>query len=151
MAQDLQRWNNQQFACSIYQQIPDKNGVQFIVEAVHVDCPQERAYILYKSFEGMRGDILKYYIDGQLNIYESPEDANLEKLGDESTGFGAKIGHIQFKLQPDTFKRRMKKDKNFMDWVYETEKVYSGNETEEKRVVRYNPTIYGGTINIKEL
>jgi hypothetical protein len=63
------------------------------VEAVHIDCPWERAYIMFDSIGGMRGDVLKYYIDEELCIYESAEKAE-EEIGNLSTGFGKKIGHI---------------------------------------------------------
>lgn len=66
MSQDLQRWRNQNFACSVYN--TRNHGGGFLVEAVNVDKPLQRAYMRTPTLMGMRGQILKFYIDSMLKI-----------------------------------------------------------------------------------
>lgn len=66
MAQDIQRWRNQNFACSVYHLKDSIN--QFLVEAINVDRPEERAYLTLPTLKGMRGQVLLYYIDQMLKI-----------------------------------------------------------------------------------
>ena len=53
-------------------------GAGYVVEAINVDRPHQRAYILqYDGFKGMRGQVLKYFIDEKLKIFGSKEiDSN---------------------------------------------------------------------------
>jgi len=71
MSQDIQRWRNQDFACTVYQKGNHEQGTTYWIEAVHVDSYKERAIKFVSSMGGMRGEILKYYIDSMLAIYES--------------------------------------------------------------------------------
>jgi len=60
MAQDIQRWKNQDFACSAYSLKDMEVGINGkmignIVEAIHVEKPSERAYLAMEDFDTMRG------------------------------------------------------------------------------------------------
>lgn len=78
MAQDKQRWKNQDFACSVFfagfRIAADRAGGEreleegYVVEAVNVDKPGERAYLYVKSLAGMRGTALQAYIDEELRL-----------------------------------------------------------------------------------
>ena len=86
-----------------------------VVEAINVDKPKQRAYLLsHDSFKGMRGQILKYYIDEKLRIYGVGED------GSSQTGFGDHvIGRIEFASDPEQFKKKVKNNPQYENWEYE--------------------------------
>ena len=86
-----------------------------VVEAINVDKPKQRAYLLsYDSFKGMRGQILKYYVDEMLRIYGVGEDASSQ------TGFGDHvIGRIEFACGPEQFKKKVKNNAEYENWEYE--------------------------------
>lgn len=66
MVQDEQRWRNQNFACTIYN--TEELGGGFLVEAVNIDKPHQRAYIRLKTLVGLRGLALKFFLDEKLRI-----------------------------------------------------------------------------------
>lgn len=80
MAADVQRWRNQEFIVSVFNL--QKEGGGYVVEAINIDKPEQRAYLLsYDNFDGFRGPILKYYIDEYLKIYDDSQKS-------DQTGFG---------------------------------------------------------------
>lgn len=89
-----------------------------LVEAIDVDKPHQRAYILsYDSFKGMRGEILKFYIDEKLRIFGSDEDRTSTQ-----TGFGSHvIGYIEFACDPEEFKQQLERDPQYWNWEYEND------------------------------
>lgn len=120
MSQDLQRWRNQNFACTVYN--ARHYGGGFLVEAVNVDKPHQRAYWRRPTLMGMRGEILKFYIDSQLKILGT-KDKGLTGAAnvDLSTGFGDDnvIDRLEFACTPEEFRKRMSKDPDYSHWVYE--------------------------------
>ena len=117
MSQDMQRWRNQDFACTVYQ----KNRT-FWIEAVNVDVPEDIDHMHLRSLEGMRGKILKYYIDKMLRLLDTPRAQEFEEndvLGpskDMGIGFGIQFDHIEIGCQPATFKRKMARDPDYCTW-----------------------------------
>ena len=65
LAQDLNRWKNQNFVCSVFNL---NNNQDFLIEAVSCDKPAERAYLRVASLNGFRGKLLTQYIDKALEI-----------------------------------------------------------------------------------
>jgi len=63
MEQSVQWWNRQNVVCSVYH---DHTDQVYVIEAIHVDRPYERAYMTYPTLKGMRGQILKFYIASML-------------------------------------------------------------------------------------
>lgn len=118
MSQDINRWKNQNFAVSVYDTRYQGGG--FLVEAVHVDKPAERAYLRVPTLMGMRGEILKYYIDAMVRIL-GKDDTLQQAIMDAQTGFGADnvIERIEFSCTPEEFRARMSKDPNYANWEYE--------------------------------
>ena len=134
MAQDIQRWRNQTFACSIY----NLDG-HFLVEAVNVDEPQQRAYLTLHTLKGMRGKILMYYIDQMLKIY-SKDQAQLKRANiDQQTGFGQEISFINFKCTPEVFSKRMAKNPDYTNWEWEDEVKHA-----PKPLAAYRPSVQPG-------
>ena len=121
MSQDLQRWRNQNFSCSVYN--TRNHGGGFLVEAINVDKPVQRAYMQFPSFMGMRGQILKYYIDAELKIIGVNDEQGINAAGnqDQSIGFGDEhvIERIDFRARPEEFRKRMNKDPKYYQWQYE--------------------------------
>jgi len=108
------------------QEDPNNEGlVKYLVEAANVDMPYQRAYIKLSTMEGMRGNILKYYVDQMLKIYADGEEVSIEDINkDKSTGYGDHvIGFIEFVVLPSLFKSRMAKDPVYHNWKYEEEYV----------------------------
>jgi len=101
--------------------------------------PEERAFIRLNSMKGMRGAVLKYYIDGELKLYANEEEAMMG-IEDDGTGFGGRVGFIEFAMQPDVFKRRMMNNADYADWANEKE---VGNLYADKELKIYRPTIIG--------
>jgi hypothetical protein len=66
MSQDMNRWRNQNFACTVYNRV--KHGKDYLVEAINVDHPSQRAYLRLEDLSQMRGKLLKGYIDEKLRI-----------------------------------------------------------------------------------
>ena len=130
MAADQQRWRNQQFIVSVLNL--KQEGAGMVVEAINVDKPKQRAYLLsYDSFKGMRGQILKYYIDEVLRIYGVGEDASSQ------TGFGDHvIGRIEFACGPEQFKKKVKNNAEYENWEYE-----DSDDEEESTPHRYVPVV----------
>lgn len=87
-----------------------------VVEAIDVDKPHQRAYILsYDSFKGMRGEILKFYIDEKLRIFGGDAEQTSTQ-----TGFGSHvIGYIEFACDPEEFKKKLKTNSQYWNWEYE--------------------------------
>ena len=87
-----------------------------MVEAISVDKPHQRAYILdIESFKGMRGSILKYYIDEKLRIF-----AANETKASSQTGYGDHvIDRIAFASNPEQFILKLKGNKQYEDWQFE--------------------------------
>ena len=48
------------FVCTVYQ------NDRFLVEAINIDLPTERTHFIIDKLGGMRGQILKKYIDQKL-------------------------------------------------------------------------------------
>lgn len=69
ITQDVQRWKNQNIACSIHNLKYQGGG--YLVEAINVDKPHERTYMKLKTLLGMRGRILQYYVDSCLKFFSS--------------------------------------------------------------------------------
>jgi len=130
MAADQQRWRNQQFIVSVLNL--RQEGAGMVVEAINVDKPKQRAYLLsYDSFKGMRGQILKYYIDEVLRIYGVGEDASSQ------TGFGDHvIGRIEFTCGPEQFKEKVKRNAEYENWEYE-----DSDDEQEPTPHKYVPVI----------
>ena len=110
-------------ACSIHNLKYQGGG--YLVEAINVDKPHERAYMKLLSLRGMRGKVLQYYIDSCLKFF-SQEDKNsglTEKQMmniDQTTGFGSDtIDVMAFSCGPDDFKKRMQRHVVFKNWTYE--------------------------------
>jgi hypothetical protein len=93
MAQDLQRWKNQNFIVSVYNM--KQYGGEIIFEAINVDKPHQRAYITdTDTLKGMRGKILLYYIDQALKIYGEGEGPTYNKEKSDQFGFTGVINTI---------------------------------------------------------
>lgn len=71
MVQDEYKWKNQDFADTVYHmQGTGPHGKRgFLVEAVHIERPHERAYRYYEDLAGLRGADLFDYLDEQLELY----------------------------------------------------------------------------------
>lgn len=119
MSQDLQRWRNQNFACTVYN--ARNRGGGFWVEAVNVDKPHQRAYLRLATMMGMRGEILKFYIDSMLKIVGSKDEGLKAANVDLSTGFGDDnvIERLEFACTPEEFRQRMNQDPDYCHWEYE--------------------------------
>jgi hypothetical protein len=52
ITQDVQRWKNQNIACSILNSKYQGGG--YLIEAINVDKPHERTYLRLSSLRGMR-------------------------------------------------------------------------------------------------
>lgn len=72
MAQDVQRWRNQNIVCSVFN--AKYHGGGYLVEAINVDRNMQRAYLRVPTLVGMRGELLRYFVDSQLKIL-SKEDS----------------------------------------------------------------------------
>ena len=59
---------NKDFVCTIY-----ATGSNFLVEAIHIRRPSERAYLKVESFAGMRGEMLFNYLDEELELVFPPK------------------------------------------------------------------------------
>lgn len=136
MAQDQQRWKNQNFTVSVYNM--KQYGGQIIFEAINVDKPHQRAYITdTDTLRGMRGHILLYYIDQALKIYGKGEGPSYQKEQSTQYGFTGVIDSIQFNCDPEKFKKRMAKNPDYHNWDYEK----SDDELEEEQAVpKYAPS-----------
>lgn len=121
MSQDLQRWRNQNFACTVYNARHQGGG--FLIEAVHVDKPHQRAYLRLPTIMGMRGEILKFYIDSMLKIVGVKDAGGYGEAAnvDLSTGFGDEnvVERLEFACLPEEFRKRMSQDPDYCRWVYE--------------------------------
>lgn len=131
MAADQQRWRNQHFIVTVYNL--KREGAGMVVEAIDVDKPHQRAYILsYDSFKGMRGEILKFYIDEKLRIFGS----DAEKTSTQ-TGFGSDvIGYIEFTCDPEEFKTRLETDSQYWNWEYEAD-----HDEDDQPEQQYQPVV----------
>lgn len=74
MVQDVQRWRNQAINCTVYNARARDDC--YIIEAVHVDRPYERAYMTYPTLKGMRGQILRFYVDSMLKVFSEQDVFN---------------------------------------------------------------------------
>lgn len=70
MAQDILRWRNQRYAVSVYC-VENEGDVQYMIEAVNTDKPSDKMVTSFSNIFGLRGKILKEYIDSEFEIYES--------------------------------------------------------------------------------
>ena len=83
-----------------------------------------RDAIQVQRLEGMRGEILKYFIDKMLKIYETEkkdefqDEDDLGQHKDMGIGFGQKLDHIELACKPATFRRKMARDPNYHSWEY---------------------------------
>ena len=69
MVQDPKEWKNQSFTVTVYNTLGSKHydeENQFIIEAVNVLKPYQRAYLNLKSLENLRGELLYEYIDEEV-------------------------------------------------------------------------------------
>lgn len=73
MAQDVQRWRNQNIVCSVFNAAHHGGG--YLVEAINVDRNLQRAYLRVPTLVGIRGELLRHYVDSMLKIL-SKEDAS---------------------------------------------------------------------------
>jgi hypothetical protein len=137
MAQDQQRWKNQNFAVSVYNM--KQYGGQIIFEAINVDKPHQRAYITdIDTLKGMRGQILLYYIDQALKIYAEGEGPSYRKEKSSQYGFTGVINSIEFSCDPEKFRKRLAKNPDYENWDYEK----SDDELEaERKEPQYIPTV----------
>ena len=67
MTQDVQRWRNQGINCTVYN--AQERDQCYIIEAIHIDRPYERAYYNYPTLKGMRGQILRFFVDSMLKVF----------------------------------------------------------------------------------
>ena len=106
MVQDVARWKNQNFACTIYDMSKSGHSIVsgFIVEAINVDKPIERAYCYLPTLEGMRGEDLEEYLDSELKI-EGPKKKRGKKniIDSEQAGAAEIIEKISFETTPAEF------------------------------------------------
>jgi hypothetical protein len=77
-------------------------GGGYLIEAINVDKPLERACYRVPTLGGMRGQILGQYIESSLKV-----------LSEES------LDVMAFECSPEVFKSRMAMDYRFKDWQYE--------------------------------
>jgi hypothetical protein len=133
MAQDVQRWENQNFAVTVYRVGSDR--FPFTIEAINIDKPHQRASIPMSSLFGMRGKILKFYIDECIKIYH--KDQAEDDAPDSQFGFGGVIDHIGVSCVPEAFRKKMNTTKLFANWTYENEKE---NQVEDTKLVWYEPS-----------
>jgi hypothetical protein len=100
MTQIYKRWNNRNVALSVYN--AKYQGGGYLIEAINVDRPLERAYVRVHTLGGMRGAVLCEYLEESLKI-----------LSDQA------LDVIAFDCSTGAFKARMKTNSKFKDWVYE--------------------------------
>lgn len=77
LAQDMQREENQDYACTVYNYKNSPLGM-YVFEAVHILKPTERAYLMKESLGGLTDEELFHYVDENLSIIfmdrvESPQ------------------------------------------------------------------------------
>lgn len=137
MAQDQQRWRNQNFAISVYNM--KQYGGQIIFEAINVDKPHQRAYITdIDTLKGMRGKILLHYIDQALKVYGEGEGPSYKQEKSNQYGFTGVINSIEFSCDPEKFRQRLAKNPDYANWDYEK----SDDELEQEREEpKYMPTV----------
>lgn len=83
---------------------------------------------------GMRGKILKYFIDECVKINHKEGDKIDDQYG---SGFEGVIDKIDVHPSPQEFRKRMSQTKEFSNWTYEDE-----NETrpqDQYRLIWYDP------------
>jgi len=96
----------------------------FVVEAVNVDKPNERAYCYLESLEGMRGAVLEEYIDEYLKISGPKVKKSKKKDDNDQVGKEEKIDKISFSEDIPTFLKEYEEEKN-------KERLETGYEEEE--------------------
>lgn len=84
-----------------------------MVEAINVDKPDQRVYARLPSLGGMRGQILRHYIDACLRF------TNSEGSIEESGFADADMQKIVFTQNPEQFKKSMAREPKFRNWSYE--------------------------------
>lgn len=88
----------------------------------------------------MRGQILLFYIDQMLKIYEAEDDELADDGKRHSSnsqyGFSGVIGKIAFECTPEKFRKRMAKNPDYCCWDYEK----SDDELEEEQAT-YAPSV----------
>jgi len=70
---------------------------------------------------GMRGEILKFYIDSMLKILGTKDAGGMKANVDLSTGFGDEnvVDRLEFACTPEEFRQRMSADPDYSTWYYE--------------------------------
>lgn len=118
MSQDIQRWKNRRYACTIYH-CEYEGKMTYIVECIHVDRPKERTYIRLENLQGMRGEILKFYVDSELKL--SAKDEQVDENKDTSVGYDETwVDSIEFSCQPNQFKKKTQKNGSiYSNWKFE--------------------------------
>ena len=71
----------------------------FLIEAVSINKPEERAYMTVKSLGGFRGKVLTQYIDKALEIVGLEDSDNEGVMVDEAS----KIQGLDLTITPETF------------------------------------------------
>jgi len=107
-------------ACTVYNtRSAGESG--YLFEAVHIREPTKRAYLHELSLGGMRGDILKEYIDSELKLFsDQDQEIDAEKARDQSLGFANEaVSLLVLRFSPAEFKARMKEDPTYASWQYE--------------------------------
>lgn len=66
MTQDVHRWKNQNIVVTVYNTRYQGGG--YLIEAINIDRPTQRAYIRVASLFGMRGELLNHYMDTQVRL-----------------------------------------------------------------------------------
>jgi hypothetical protein len=122
MAQDVLRWKNQNIVVSVYNTRYQGGG--YLIEAINVDRPKQRAYLRAASLLGMRGEILRHYIDSQVRVlsaYDITRTADeLERnLADVQAGEAQELAALMLLERPQLFRERMEEDPTYRSWVYE--------------------------------
>jgi hypothetical protein len=77
LTQDVTRWRNHNIVCSIFNLKYHGLG-GYLIEAINVDRPDQRAYLRLDSVYGMRGKILNHYIDTNLKMLSKFEASDFD-------------------------------------------------------------------------
>lgn len=115
LAQDTYKWKNQDFANTVYSLagtgivVGGRRQGGFLVEAVHIPRPYERAYRHYEDLATMRDGMLTSYLDEELELYaEAPKKRKGRK--DQQIGQAEVVKAVKFKTDPATFIEAKKKE-----------------------------------------
>lgn len=101
----------------------------YLVEAVHIWRPAERAYRHYEDLAAMRDGMLTSYIDEQLQLYAEVK----KKKKNQQVGKTDVVKSVKFEMAPAEFKEKKKQQE-----LLGLDEVESSDDDEKERLLKYH-------------